>query len=230
MLVVSTLISELTARIKYQARVARRQERQTAALYDLSRRLGATDRPHPLLEAAVEQISRIFAGRVAILLPSAQGGLKVAAGADLPDDTREATVARWVSRHGHAAGAGTGTLSAMRGIYVPLLAMQNPVGVLRLELSQPEPVLTTDVLPLLEALARQLGLAMERDELRREAGEALLEIEAERMRNTLLSSVSHDLKTPLTVIAGSASSLLEGKQTLDAATKTELAQAISTPC
>ncbi|OGP70845.1 MAG: hypothetical protein A2Y80_03325 [Deltaproteobacteria bacterium RBG_13_58_19] len=227
MLVVSTLISELTARIRYQAGVARRQERQTAALYDMSQRLGTTDSLDTLLETAGEHIARVFDGRVTILLPGSDGDLRLVAGTGLPeDDVREAMVARWVYRYGHSAGAGTGTLSAVRGIYVPLVAMQHPVGVLRLELPQPEDPLAADTLPLLEALAQQLGLAMERDKLCREAREAHLEIEAERMRNTLLSSVSHDLKTPLTVIAGSASSLLEGKASLDDATQTELAQTI----
>jgi len=227
MLVVSTLISELTARIRYQAGVARRQERQTAALYDMSQRLGTTDSLDTLLETAGEHIARVFDGRVTIMLPGSDGDLRLAAGVGLPeDDVREAMVAKWVYRYGHSAGAGTGTLSQVRGIYVPLVAMQHPVGVLRLELPQPEDPLAADTLPLLEALAQQLGLAMERDKLCREAREAHLEIEAERMRNTLLSSVSHDLKTPLTVIAGSASSLLEGKASLDDATQTELAQTI----
>jgi two-component system sensor histidine kinase KdpD len=71
-----------------------------------------------------------------------------------------------------------------------------------------------------------VGLAIEHENLSRQAQAAQLRMEAEQMRNTLLSSVSHDLRTPLTVIAGSASSLLEGEKTLDAATKRELAQNI----
>jgi two-component system sensor histidine kinase KdpD len=227
MLVVSALISELTARLRYQARVARRQERQTAALYDMNQRLAASDSLDTLLATAVEHISQVFDGQVSILLPGPDGELHLAAGPALPEeDVREAMVARWVYRYGHSAGAGTGTLSAVRGLFVPLVAMQQPVGILRLQLPQPDAPLAADALPLLEALGRQLGLAMERDKLFREAREAQLEIEAERMRNTLLSSVSHDLKTPLTVIAGSASTLLEGKASLDYGTQMELAHTI----
>ena len=226
MLLVSMLISELTGRIRYQAKVARRQERQTAALYDMSQRLAAADNLEMLLQTAVEHIARIFQGQASILLAETDDRLRVAAGPPLPEDVREGMVARWVYRYGHTAGAGTGTLSAVRGIYVPLLALQRPAGVLRLELPQPHAPQTADTLPLLEAMARQLGLALEREKLRREARDTHLAMEAERMRNTLLSSVSHDLKTPLTVIAGAASSLLEGQEVLDHAAKTELAQTI----
>lgn len=226
MLAVSTLISELTARLRYQAKVARRQERQTAALYDMSQNLSATHSLETLLASAVDHIAKVFDARAAILLPNPDGELEVAAGEALPEDVREAMVARWVYRYGHTAGAGTGTLSEVRAIYVPLIAPQNPVGVLRLELPEPASRSASEILPLLEALARQLGLALEREKLSREARTAHLEIEAERMRNTLLSSVSHDLKTPLTVIAGSASTLLEDPASLDEATKTEMAQTI----
>lgn len=226
MLLVSVLISELTGRIRYQARVARRQERQTAALYELSQRLSGADGQDTLLTAAVDHISRIFGGQVSILLAGADGRLQLAAGHPLSEDVREGMVARWVFRYSHSAGAGTGTLAAVRGVYVPLAAGPRPVGVLRLEPSQPEEPLAADSLPLLEALARQLALALERDQLGREAREAQLAMEAERMRNTLLSSVSHDLKTPLTVIAGAASSLLEGRGHLEADTQSELAQTI----
>jgi two-component system sensor histidine kinase KdpD len=227
MLGVSALISELTARIRYQARVARRQERQTAALYELSQRLGGAEDLPTLMAAAVEHIAGICDGRAAILLPGENGELGVAAGPPLPaDDVREAMVASWVFRYGHTAGAGTQTLPAVRGTYVPLTVGDKAVGVLRVELPQPDNPGMAESLPLLEALARQLGLALERDKLCREAREAQLAIEAERMRNALLSSVSHDLKTPLTVIAGSASSLLEGEEVLDQATKRELTQTI----
>lgn len=226
MLVVSSLISELTARVRYQAKVARRQERQTAALYDMSQHLSAADSLATLVDLAVEHVGRVFDARVSLLLPDAENELKVVAGPALPEDVREAMVARWVFRHGHTAGAGTGTLPAVRALYVPLIAPQKPVGVLRLELPEPGHPAASEDLPLLESLARQLGLALEREKLLKETRRAQVDIEAERMRNILLSSVSHDLKTPLTVIAGSASTLLEGQDNLEAAVKTELIQTI----
>ena len=97
---------------------------------------------------------------------------------------------------------------------------------MRLETNQPDRLLDADSLRLLEALGTQVALAIERENLSTQAQLARFEIEAERMRNILLSSVSHDLRTPLTVIAGSASSLLEGEKSLDPGTKQELAQSI----
>jgi two-component system, OmpR family, sensor histidine kinase KdpD len=106
------------------------------------------------------------------------------------------------------------------------MASQKVIGVLRHETNQPDRIIEADSLRLLEALATQLTLAIERENLSRQAQAARFQIEAEQMRNALLSSVSHDLRTPLTVIAGSASSLLEGEKNLDAVTKHELTQGI----
>ncbi len=227
MLLVSTLVSGLTTRIRHQARVSRQQERQTAALYEMSQNLTAINSLEELLQVATEQISRIFASPATILMPDGEGKLQVRAGHSFPaEDVREEMVASWVFKHGHLAGAGTGTLTAVKGIYLPLIASQHVIGVLRLETEQPDRLLEADSLRLLEALGGQVGLAIERENLSRQAQTARFQIEAEQLRNALLSSVSHDLRTPLTVIAGSASSLLEGEESLDSATKQELAQGI----
>jgi two-component system, OmpR family, sensor histidine kinase KdpD len=227
MLVVSTLISGLTARIRYQATVARQQERQAAALFEMSQNLTARYSLDALLAEAAEQISRIFRGQAAILLPNPEGRLILGAGDPIPDyDVTEKIVAGWVFRHGHLAGFGTGTLPNVRGIYLPLKSSSRVIGVLRLELHAPERPLNSESLRLLEALASQVALAVEREELVTQAQTAQVQMEAEKMRNILLSTVSHDLRTPLTVIAGSASSLLEGEDHLDKATKQEFAQTI----
>jgi two-component system sensor histidine kinase KdpD len=227
MLVVGTLVSGLTARIRHQARVARQQERQTAALYEMGQNLTAINSLAALLAVAVEQLSRIFDSRVTILMPDSEEKLHIRAGHPFSeDDVREGMVAKWVFRHGHLAGAGTGTLPAVQGIYLPLIASQHVIGVLRLETTYPDHIAAADSLRLLEALGSQVALAIEREDLARQAQLARFQIEAEQMRNALLSSVSHDLRTPLTVIAGSASSLLEGEAYLDSDTKHELAQSI----
>ena len=226
MLLVSLLVSGLTTRVRHQARVSRQQERQTAALYEMSQNLTAINSLEELLEVAAEQIARIFDSRVTLLMPEARGSWRSGPGILLPTSTAEGMVAKWVFRHGHLAGAGTDTLHAVKGIYLPLIASQNVIGVLRLETAQPDRILEADSLRLLEALGSQVGLAIERENLSRQAQAARLQIEAEQMRNALLSSVSHDLRTPLTVIAGSASSLVEGEKNLDSETKHELAQSI----
>ena len=153
MLVVGTLVSGLTARIRHQARVARQQERQTAALYEMSQNLTAINSLEELLSVAAEQLSRIFDSQVAILMPEADGNRTLRAGQIFADeDVREEMVANWVSKHGHRAGGGTGTLSAVKGIYLPLIASHHVIGVLRLETAHPDRILAADSLRLLEAL------------------------------------------------------------------------------
>src|SRR4030042_1225040 len=121
MLLVSTLVSGLTTTIRHKARVAREKERQTAALYEMSKNLTAINSLEELLRVAAEQISRIFDSRVAILMPRTEEKLEIRAGFPFAaDDVREGMVAKWVFRHGHLAGAGTGTLSAVKSIYLPL--------------------------------------------------------------------------------------------------------------
>ncbi len=224
MLAVSIIISGLTARSRFQARVARLRERQAAAMSELGQKLSLAANRETLLATAVAHLGEVLEARVSVLLPGPEGELTLAAGPPLPEDVRESMVARWVYRHRHPAGAGTDTLPAVRALYVPLGPPQDPVGVLRVELPD-QGLVVSEMLPLLQGLARQVGLALEREELSRQARAAQVEIEAERLRNILLSSVSHDLRTPLTVIAGSASTLLENPG-LDKATRAELAHNI----
>jgi len=227
MLIVTTLISELTSRIRHQARLARRQERQTAAIYEMSRNLSSKLNLEDLFHEAVEQISRTFDSQVTILLPIEQGKLGIRAGKEFLDDYgSEMMVAHWVFRYGHFAGLGTKTLPKARGFYLPLRTSQGSIGVLRLEPALPGKMIDLKSLRYLEAMGSQVAWAIERENLNEQTRLARLQVEAERLRNTLLSSVSHDLRTPLTVIAGSASSLLEGKGSLDSQTEKELVQSI----
>jgi two-component system sensor histidine kinase KdpD len=228
MLLVTTLISNLTMRVRHQAKVARQQEWQATALYEMNQTLmGKTD-PEELLQAAVAQISGLFDSGVSILLPDAKKKLLVRAGVPFaPEDIREMLVANWVFKHGHLAGAGTQTLPEVKWLYLPLITPENQVlGVLRLERRSPSKTLEVEYLRLLEALSSQIALALEREFLSRQTRQAQVQVETEQLRNTLLSSVSHDLRTPLTVIAGSASSLLEAEDILDRQTKQELVQNI----
>ena len=227
MLAVSILISELTARIRHQAQLARQQERQTAVLYEMSQTLPASLSLQDMLQMVLAQVAKIFDSRVSLLMPDRGVELHLRAGEPFADEYgREMLVARLVFRHGHLAGLGTQTLPKAKGFYLPLRASQTVIGVLRLEPADPSRLLNPASLRFLEAVGSQMSLAIERDNLSRQAHEVQVEIEAERMRSALLSSVSHDLRTPLTVIAGSASSLVEGENYLDCQTKRELAQTI----
>lgn len=227
MLLVSILISGLAAKVRYQSQAARQQERQAAALYEMNQNLTAWHSLDDLLEVAVAQIGKIVKGQATILMPAGETILAVRAGAPLSrEDEKEWAVARWVFRYGHTAGCGTETLNEVKGLYLPLRTSQAVIGVLRLEAAPSGEGLGYEWLRLLEALGGQVALAMERESLSRQAEQARFEVEAERLRNILLSSVSHDLRTPLTVIAGSASALLEGEAELDGPTRRELAQGI----
>jgi two-component system sensor histidine kinase KdpD len=175
---------------------------------------------------------------VVVLLPNASGRLQpwgnIAGwwGSGLQErmlfapNMSELGVAQWVYNHSQMAGLGTDTLAGSEGLYLPLGASRGTVGVLGVRPVQPRRFLSPDQLHLLETFANQTAVAIERAHLADEAQRAQIQIEAERLRNSLLSSVSHDLRTPLAVITGSASSLLEGEAAFDAPTRRELTQTI----
>lgn len=132
----------------------------------------------------------------------------------------------WAFDHGQAAGRGTGTLAAAEARYLPLKTARGAVGVLGVKPTDPAIYLTPDQRRLLEAFASLAALAVERAQLAAQAEQARVQIETERLRNSLLSSVSHDLRTPLAGITGAASSLLADSSPLDAGTRQELTQSI----
>lgn len=232
MLLVALTISSLTAQIRQQAAAAQTRERRTASLYTLSRELANTLGTDALLDAAMRHLTEVFDGQPVLLLPDKHdehSGLiaHVPKTSRLPLqaqalDTHEQGIARWVYDNRQPAGIGTDTLPSARGLYLPLLTLQGISGVLGLYAPQPEQVLSADQRALLETFANQIALAVEHARLSDEAEHTRLAIETERLRNALLSSVSHDLRTPLASITGAVSSLLESE--LDPASRRELAQ------
>ena len=228
MLVVAVVISTLTARTRAQAEVARHRERRTAALYGLTRDLVSRRAVDELLEAAVRHVSEVFGSAVAVFLPDAEGRPTRRAGdlGSARERASEEAVIRWVHDHGEMAGRGSATLPGARALYVPLIASRGPVGVLGIELPSGDGPLAPEQLHLLETFAAQTALAIERVALAEEAQQARLRSETERLRSSLLSAVSHDLRTPLAAITGSASALVEGGDELDPGTRRELALGI----
>jgi two-component system sensor histidine kinase KdpD len=236
MLAVGLLISTLTVRLKQQASYARSREQRVAALYAMSREFASTRGIRKVLRAAVRNINQTFDSQVVILLPSAGGRLQPWGevtgwwGEEISDqtvfapDTHDQGVAQWVYDHGRMAGMGTDTLAGARALYLPLLGSRGTIGVLGVRPAQPRRLLVPEQLHLLETFASQAALALERVALSEEAQRAQIQAETERMRSSLLSSVSHDLRTPLAVITGATSSLVEGASTLDTVTRVELAQ------
>jgi len=231
MLLVALVISTLTARVRQHAEDARQRERRTEALYRLTRQLAAMSGRYQLVVTAQRELSELFGGDVGLFLPGQNGILQLAPGIGLEDGVADSeadiAVARWVFDHSKLAGAGTDTLPSAKALYLPLVGPEGPVGVLGIRLPQgTERLLTPDQRQLLEACAGQIGLALQRTALAEQAQRVLVQVEAERVRSSLLSSVSHDLRTPLAVIAGSASSLLESGDAQDAEIRRELLQTI----
>jgi two-component system sensor histidine kinase KdpD len=227
MLLVGMIISGMTIRIRAQAEAVREREQRTAALYAMSRELASTRGVVELVQITVRHVAEVFRAHTLVLLPE-DGRLTARGGPDgePPLDTSELEVARWVVDHGQPAGLGTRTLPGAARLYVPLLASRGCVGVLGVRPAEPHAFDTPEQLHQLETFANQTALAIERARLADEAQEREVRIETERLRNSLLSSVSHDLRTPLATITGAASTLLEQGARLDAAAQRDLLESV----
>ena len=210
MLGVSLLISTLATRVRAQADAARRREARTRVLYAMSRELASARTSAGVARVASSHVSEILQGPTEVLLPGKDGRLLASSdGGEAVRDPREMAVAQWTFDHGRLAGRGTDTLPGASAIYVPLRGSQAVLAVLGVRPADSLLPLGPDQMDLLETLARQAASGLERVRLAREAEEARLSAEAERLRSTLLSSVSHDLRTPLATITGAASTLLQ---------------------
>ncbi len=228
MLVVALVIASLVASVRAQTRVAGARERRTALLYAMSRELAATRQRDNIAGVAIKHVAETFASRAVVLLPDPAGRLHHPRGAPLPGSLRGAdlSVAQWVFDHGRPAGLGTDTLPAANAQYQPLRGTSRTLGVLAVHPTQRRRLLLPEQQHLLETFAGQIGLAIERASLAEEAEAALVAAETESLRNTLLASISHDLRTPLAVIAGASSTLSDPQLSIDTATRTRLASTI----
>jgi two-component system, OmpR family, sensor histidine kinase KdpD len=228
MLVVALVISGLTVRIREQADAARDRERRTAALYAMSRELASTRGVDDLLAIAIRHIVEVFPAEVAVLLPDSTGrlALRSVPAATLGSDAAERAVAEWVFAHRELAGLGTSTLPGAAALYVPLIGSRGAAGVLGVKPSEPRVFDSPEQLHLLETFANQTALAIERATLADEAQASQVRMETERLRNSLLSSVSHDLRTPLATITGAATTILESGSRLDQRTQQELLESV----
>ena len=224
MTAVAALISTLTVRIKEQAESARERERRTAALYSLSRELASTRSLDAMAAAVRRHVAEVLGGSAEVYVAGPDGRLEVRSGgeASFARDPKEVAVAQWAHEHSEPAGRGTGTLAGAEALHLPLVGSRGPVGVLAVRPPAARGSADTDRKHLLEALANQAALALERALLAREAHRHRLASESENLRNAILAAVSHDLRTPLAAISGAASSLACGWDRLDAAGKREL--------
>lgn len=214
-LLVALIASNLTARVQRQANAARQRARTTEDLYLFSKKLAGTGTLDDVLWATAFQIASMLRVRVVILMPE-DGTLAVRAGYP-PDDTlvdADIAAARWAWEHDRPAGRGADTLPGAKRLYLPLRTGRTAVGVIGLDDDREGPLLTPEQQRLLDALADQAAVAIERIQLVADVDRAKLAAEADRLRSALLTSISHDLKTPLASIMGAAGTLRDYRSAL----------------
>jgi two-component system sensor histidine kinase KdpD len=223
------VVSNLTAKARAQAQTARNRASTTEALYAFSKKLAGIVSLDDLLWAAAYQIAHSLKTDVVIVLPDNNGALSVRAGFPPEDDLDQAELgaAKWSFENNRAAGRGSDTLPGARRLFIPLRTAAGAIGVVGLARGQrPEMLLTSDERRLLDALMDQSAVALERVRLAGQINEARLAAESERLRAALLTSLSHDLKTPLASILGSVTSLKEYRDLLDNPAREELVATI----
>ena len=210
MSMIALLISGLTGRLHQQAEASRQRERRSAMLYSMSRDLAARRKVADLVTAALQHLREVFSSHVAMFLPDHTGRLILQRHEQVffELDPKEAGVAQWVYDHGRQAGLGTDTLPSSGALYWPLQGSQGPIGVLAIRPVQAGRLFDPEELHLLETFANQIASAIERARLAKESHLAQVQAETERTRNAILSTVSHDLRTPLAAITGAASTFL----------------------
>ena len=222
--IVAVLVSNLAARVRLQALAAQSRARTTEALYSFSRKLAGVTTLDDALWATAFQIASMLGLRVVILLPEQGGGIEVKAGYPPEDmlDAADLAAAKWTYEHNHAAGRGADTLPGARRLFLPMRTGRGAVGVIGLDGDRPGPLLTPEQRRLLDALSDQAALAIERVNLVEDVESAKRAAESDRLRQALLTSISHDLKTPLAAIIGAAGTLRELPELLSEGSKADL--------
>ena len=208
LLSVALATSQLAARMRAQADMAASSARQNAALAGFLHRLNASGNDEEVMQAICGEIGRLFDVRVMLLLPSADGPrIRAAVPPEDALDYIEATAAQWVLDKGMPAGRGSETLTASDWLFYPLKAARGVLGAVGVARDDGRTPVRSDQVGLLTGLLDQAALVLERMLLEAENRDVAQLKERDRLRAALLSSVSHDLRTPLTAILAAASEL-----------------------
>lgn len=221
--VVAVTVSNIAARMRSQAVIAVNRASTTESLYGFSRKLAGTGTLDDVLWATVFQIASMLKVRVVLLLPE-NGSIAVKAGYPPEDelDQSDLAAATWAWTNDRPAGRGSDTLPGSHRLFIPLRTARGIVGVVGIDSDRPGPLLSPDQRRLFDALVNQGALAIERVHLVEDVERAKRSIETERLRAALLTSLSHDLKTPLAAILGAATTMRDLGDKFDAEARSEL--------
>lgn len=230
MLAVGLIAGQLTAGLRFQARVASHREERAGSLYEIARDLSGAMQIDEVIKISRESVERTFRATVAILLPDQSGQIAMPAPTS-PDSADkplaiEIGIAQWAFDRGQPAGFSTDTLPGSEVLYIPLRAPTHARGVLAVKAHNRRLLRIPEQRQLLDTFAALIAIALERVHYVGVAQGALVSMESERLRNSLLAALSHDLRTPLTVLVGLAESLGLSKPDLSTAQR-ETAEAIT---
>jgi two-component system sensor histidine kinase KdpD len=207
MLVVGLITGQLTAGSKYQAKVATRREQRVRSLYEMSRDLSAALMPEQIAEIGERFIVAELGAKAAFLLTDDNDRLQPALPSTNGLPVVDMGIAQWAFDHAEAAGQGTNTLAASPILYLPLKAPMRLRGVLALEVRDTDRLLIPEQRRLLDTFASLIAIALERVHYVEVAQNTTVQMESERLRNSVLSAISHDLRTPMSVLVGLADSM-----------------------
>jgi two-component system, OmpR family, sensor histidine kinase KdpD len=225
--IVAIIVSNVAARARRLAVAAMGRARTTESLYAFSRKLSGAGLLDDVLWATAYQAAVMLKVRVVLLLPE-NDSIAVKAGYPPEDilDEADLAAAKWAWEHNRAAGRGSDTLPGAQWLFLPMRTGRATMGVVGIDRDKPGPLLTPDQRRLLDALIDQAALAIERVTLVDDLDRAERRVESDRLRSALLTSISHDLKTPLAAIIGAAGTLKGFAQKLDDRGKAELISTI----
>ena len=224
MLAVGLITGHLTAGLRFQAHVAAHRERRSRALYEFARELSGALQTDQIVDTTRAYIQRSFRAQAILLVPNLEDRLQAPAQSDGMEKV-ELGIAQWAYDHAQSAGFGTDTLPASPFFYLPLVAPMRTRGVLAIAPEQQRWIMVPEQREQLDTFAALAAIALERVHYIEVAQAALVSMETERLRNSLLAALSHDLRTPLTLLVGLSESLTRSKPPLPAA-PLELAQGL----